>query len=115
MKYLKSEYPIAIALAMLAAGFSLEHAAVEHGGPLLWGLLLSVLVVPGLFVNSSADAVDANTTDGLCADSQGRCTLRAAVMPIVQVAEVPEQAPPQPRKLEPASAVAVRVMLVPLT
>ncbi len=45
MKYLKSEYPIAIALAMLAAGFSLEHAAVEHGGPLLWGLLLGVLVV----------------------------------------------------------------------
>lgn len=43
MKYLKSEFPIAIALALLALGFFLEHAAVEQGGVLLWGLLLVIL------------------------------------------------------------------------
>ena len=32
------------------------------------------------YVDSTADAPDANTADGICADSQGRCTLRAAVM-----------------------------------
>ena len=31
-------------------------------------------------VNSTADTVDANTTDGICADAAGNCTLRAAVM-----------------------------------
>lgn len=31
-------------------------------------------------VNSSADAPDADTADGVCADSAGRCTLRAAIM-----------------------------------
>ena len=45
MKYLKSEFPIAIALAVLGFGFALEHAAAEHGGALLWGLLLIILVV----------------------------------------------------------------------
>jgi Ca2+:H+ antiporter len=43
MKHVKSELPIAIALAVLALGFTLEHAAVEHGGALLWGLLLVIL------------------------------------------------------------------------
>ena len=43
MKYLKAEFPIAIALALLATGFFLEHAAVEQGGVLLWGLLLVIL------------------------------------------------------------------------
>lgn len=43
MKYLKSEFPIAIALLILGLGFPLEHAAVEHGGAMLWGLLLVIL------------------------------------------------------------------------
>lgn len=43
MKYMKSEFPIAIALAVLAAGFFLEHAAVAYGGMVLWGLLLVIL------------------------------------------------------------------------
>jgi Ca2+:H+ antiporter len=43
MKYLKAEFPIAIALALLAFGFFLEHAAVERGGVSLWGLLLVIL------------------------------------------------------------------------
>ncbi len=30
-------------------------------------------------VNTTADAVDAHNGDGVCADSQGRCTLRAAI------------------------------------
>ncbi|MDO8347125.1 MAG: calcium:proton antiporter [Rugosibacter sp.] len=44
MKYLKSEFPIMIALAVLGLGFALEHAAVEEGGALLWGALLVILV-----------------------------------------------------------------------
>ncbi len=43
MKYLRSESPIVIALIVLALGFALEHAAVEHGGAVLWGLLLVIL------------------------------------------------------------------------
>jgi len=43
MKYLKSESPIVIALLLLAVGFSLEHAAVDSGGVMLWGLLLVIL------------------------------------------------------------------------
>lgn len=43
MKYLKSEFPIAIALLILGLGFALEHTAVEHGGGMLWGLLLVIL------------------------------------------------------------------------
>ena len=43
MKYLKSEFPIAIALVLLGLGFALEHSAVEQGGALLWGLLLVIL------------------------------------------------------------------------
>lgn len=43
MKYLKSEYPIVIALALLGVGFALEHTAVVQGGGLLWGLLLIIL------------------------------------------------------------------------
>jgi Ca2+:H+ antiporter len=43
MRYLKSEFPIAIALIILALGFTLEHAAVEQGSSTLWGLLLVIL------------------------------------------------------------------------
>ncbi len=43
VKYLKSELPIAIALLILGLGFALEHAAVENGGAVLWGLLLVIL------------------------------------------------------------------------
>ena len=31
-------------------------------------------------VNTMTDSVDANTSDGLCADSNGMCSLRAAIM-----------------------------------
>lgn len=43
MKYLKSEFPVFIALIMLGAGFALEHPAIEQGGVMLWGLLLVIL------------------------------------------------------------------------
>ena len=43
MKYLKSEFAIAIALILLAIGYTLEHAAIEQGGATLWGLLLAIL------------------------------------------------------------------------
>jgi len=45
MKYLKSEFPIAVSIIMLIIGYSLEHAAVEHGGIALWGLLLVILIM----------------------------------------------------------------------
>jgi Ca2+:H+ antiporter len=44
MKYLRSEYPIALALIVLGLGFTFEHGAVEHGGAALWGLLGVILV-----------------------------------------------------------------------
>jgi Ca2+:H+ antiporter len=43
MRNLKSELPIAVSLVVLALGFGLEHAAVEHGGTILWGLLFVIL------------------------------------------------------------------------
>lgn len=43
MKYLKSEFPIAIALVVLGLGLVLEHGAIQHGGGLLWGSLLVIL------------------------------------------------------------------------
>ena len=43
MKYLKSEFPIAIALIVLGLGFAFEHNAIGQGGFMLWGLLLVVL------------------------------------------------------------------------
>lgn len=43
MKYLKAEFLIALALIVLGLGFTLEHSAVEHGGAMLWGLLLVIL------------------------------------------------------------------------
>ena len=44
MKYLRSELPIAFALFILGLGFALEHTAVEHGGAVLWGALITILV-----------------------------------------------------------------------
>jgi len=43
MKYLRHEFPILIALVVLALGIGLEHAALEHGGGALWGLLGLIL------------------------------------------------------------------------
>lgn len=43
MKSIKSEHPIALALVVLGLGLTLEHSAVEHGGGLLWGMLLVIL------------------------------------------------------------------------
>ncbi len=47
------------------------------GGPR--GTINSPSVDHPFVVNSTADTVDANNGDGICADSQGRCTLRAAI------------------------------------
>ncbi len=43
MKYLKSEFPLAIAFVVLGLGLMAEHSAVEHGGLALWGVLLVIL------------------------------------------------------------------------
>jgi Ca2+:H+ antiporter len=43
MKSFKSEFPVALALAVLALGLIAEHSAVDHGGTVLWGLLLVIL------------------------------------------------------------------------
>jgi Ca2+:H+ antiporter len=43
MKYIKSEFPLALALLILGLGFALEHTAVTHGGALLWASLLVIL------------------------------------------------------------------------
>ncbi len=42
----------------------------------------AIATIPGKIftVNSTADTTDAKPGDGVCADSQGRCTLRAAIM-----------------------------------
>src|SRR5262249_15217313 len=42
----------------------------------------AVTPIPGrtFTVNSTADTADANRGDGVCADAQGACTLRAAIM-----------------------------------
>ena len=37
-------------------------------------------------VNSTADAIDANTGDGVCDDGSGNCTLRAAIMEAIALA-----------------------------
>lgn len=44
LKYLREETPIVLALGVMGLGFSLEHAAVQHGGAVLWGLLTVILV-----------------------------------------------------------------------
>ena len=43
MNYLKAEFPIALALVILGLGFTFEHAAVAHGGAMLWSGLLVIL------------------------------------------------------------------------
>jgi len=43
MKYIKSEFPLALALLILGLGFALEHTAITHGGALLWASLLVIL------------------------------------------------------------------------
>ena len=62
--------------------------------PRSWGALGLVLALVGVVltviattaagatfvVNSSADSVDANPGNGVCADASGNCTLRAAIM-----------------------------------
>lgn len=44
MNFLKAEFPIAVALAVLVLGFAFEHTVVASGGGMLWGFLLVVLV-----------------------------------------------------------------------
>ncbi len=43
MKYLKAEYPVALALLGFALGLFLEQGALEQGGLMLWGLMLMIL------------------------------------------------------------------------
>ena len=43
MRYLRQEFPLLVALAVLGLGLGLEHAALEHGGAALWGLLGLIL------------------------------------------------------------------------
>src|SRR5215203_6642061 len=40
---------------------------------------IQISIGPLFTVNSTADTIDANPGDGLCADSNGQCTLRAAI------------------------------------
>lgn len=58
---------------------------------IVWSLLtIALVLLPSLqrvraqtatfVVNSTADTVDAHPGDGVCADSSGKCTLRAAIM-----------------------------------
>ena len=44
LKYLFAETPLALALITMGLGYSFEHAAVQHGGAVLWGLLTVILV-----------------------------------------------------------------------
>ena len=41
--------------------------------------MITISFGPMFTVNSTADTVDANVGDGMCADSNGQCTLRAAI------------------------------------
>jgi Ca2+:H+ antiporter len=43
MKYLKAEYPVALALLAFVLGLFVEQAALEQGGLMLWGLMLLIL------------------------------------------------------------------------
>lgn len=43
MKIFRSETPISLALIVLLLGLTFEHSAVEHGGSILWGVLLVIL------------------------------------------------------------------------
>lgn len=43
MKLFRTETPVFLALITLLFGFIFEHAAIEHGGVFLWGLLLLIL------------------------------------------------------------------------
>jgi CSLREA domain-containing protein len=65
-------------------GFSMRKRVSPLAPVLATALLLfvgsgSVYAAP-FVVNSTADAVDVNPGDGVCADALGQCTLRAAVM-----------------------------------
>ena len=63
---------LALALAALGLAVAPAVAAADHDGPYECG--------PGCaLVDSTADAVDADLTDGVCRTAAGRCTLRAAV------------------------------------
>lgn len=43
MKLFRTEIPVVLAIITLLFGFIFEHAAIEHGGVFLWGLLLLIL------------------------------------------------------------------------
>lgn len=44
LKYIGAEMPMTLALGTMGLGYSLEHVAMQHGGAVLWGLLLVILV-----------------------------------------------------------------------
>ncbi len=58
---------------------------IRNRGLLRAATLLAALLLPvpgfafSYTVNSTIDAVDSDTSDGLCADAAGNCTLRAAI------------------------------------
>jgi len=65
---------------VVSGGFAVAPPTAGTSGPATQPESLSADVAGATFVvNSAADAVDANNGDGVCADSQGRCTLRAAI------------------------------------
>jgi len=43
-KYLRAETPIALAIMAMGLAYFFEHAAVQNGGTMLWGLLTVILV-----------------------------------------------------------------------
>jgi CSLREA domain-containing protein len=59
----------------LAAGVALAVSAAVFSAP----AALAAETNPSFTVNSVADAHDASPGNGICADSSGRCTLRAAI------------------------------------
>src|SRR3990170_869075 len=59
---------VALAVVVMAAGFVLLHAMPVRAQSVTFA------------VNTTADTPDANPGDGVCADTTGLCSLRAAVM-----------------------------------
>lgn len=63
----------------LAAGLS-AHGMDVDGQPASGRFAASTSAANTYFVNSTKDSPDSDPADGLCADEQGKCSLRAAIM-----------------------------------
>ncbi len=66
---------LTVQLSILLFAFSLLAFAIETKAQSSFTLSFG----PMFTVNSTADSLDANVGDGICADSNGQCTLRAAI------------------------------------